>query len=231
MLASRDRQPEAMDRPDLAEPLHRQALDGLARVNRVSGTAGQLWRSIVLETGRPARLRLLDVACGGGDIATRLWQLAARSGVDIEITGLDVSPNAVSRARERVAASAPVHFERSDVLNDPLPAGYDVVMSSLFLHHLDGATAARLLGRMGGSSRGLVLAHDLRRNVAGLALALVGTRVLSRSPIVHVDGPRSVRAAFTVREMAELARSAGLERVRVRRRWPQRLILTARSAR
>ena len=35
-------------------------------------------------------------------------------------------------------------------------------------------------------------------------------KVLTRSPIVHVDGPRSVAAAFTVEEVRRLAGQAGL---------------------
>jgi hypothetical protein len=57
-------------------------------------------------------------------------------------------------------------------------------------------------------------------------LAYVGTRLLSASPIVHVDGPLSVAAAFTCVEAQELARRAGLEGATVARRWPFRFLLT-----
>jgi hypothetical protein len=66
---------------------------------------------------------------------------------------------------------------------------------------------------------------DLERSRAGLALAWLGSRVLSRSYVVHHDAPASVRAAFTRAEIAALAREAGLEGATVRRAWPERWTL------
>ncbi len=63
---------------------------------------------------------------------------------------------------------------------------------------------------------------DLVRGALGYATAYVGTRVLSRSPVVHVDGPRSVRAAFTIEEARLLAEGAGLVDARVDPAFPYR---------
>ena len=68
---------------------------------------------------------------------------------------------------------------------------------------------------------------DLERSRLGLALAWAGTRVLSRSPVVHVDALRSVRAAFTLPEARALAEAAGLPHARVTRHWPCRWRLVA----
>jgi len=47
--------------------------------------------------------------------------------------------------------------------------------------------------------------NDLCRSPLTQALVGLGCRALSRSPVVHVDGPRSARAAWTVAELRELA--------------------------
>ena len=57
-------------------------------------------------------------------------------------------------------------------------------------------------------------------------LAYLGTRILSRSPVVHVDGLLSVAAAFTMSEALELARRARWEGATVRWRWPFRFLLS-----
>ena len=118
-----------------------------------------------------------------------------------------------------------------DVLTAALPEGYDVVMTSLFLHHLERDEAARLLAAMRAAARRLVVIDDLRRDGLGLALAWLGSRTLTRSPVVRVDGPRSVRAAFTITEVRRLAEAAGWSRdLRVRTHWPRRFLLTASAA-
>ncbi len=226
----RDRQPEVMDQPDLDPRRHTEALRGLARINTWSGSARLLWpplRDLARQVASP--LRLLDVATGAGDVPVRLWLRARRAGLDLEVAGCDRSPCAIEHARQRARTEgANVRFFTWDALAGPLPEGYDVVASSLFLHHLAEEEAVDLLRRMARAARRLLLINDLERGLPGLVLAYVGTRVLSASPVVHTDGPLSVRAAFTRREALELAERAGLAGATVERRWPFRFLLTWR---
>jgi hypothetical protein len=114
------------------------------------------------------------------------------------------------------------------VVGAALPTGYDVLTCSLFLHHLCEDDAIRLLGQMRQATERLVLINDLVRNYASFVLVYLASRLLSTSEVVHVDGPRSVEAAFTVDEVRSLARRAGLEGATVERRYPCRLLLTWR---
>ena len=56
-------------------------------------------------------------------------------------------------------------------------------------------------------------------------LCWLGVRLLTRSPVVRVDGPLSVRAAFRAEEIGAMADSAGLDGARLTSHWPQRLLL------
>jgi hypothetical protein len=62
---------------------------------------------------------------------------------------------------------------------------------------------------------------------AGWLAAWAGTRLLTRSPVVHFDGPQSVRAAWTESELRQLARDAGLaeDQTCLERAWPFRMTL------
>lgn len=220
--------PELMDDPQLAPDRHVQALRGLARINAWSGSARLLWREIQSELlPAPAEpLRILDVACGAGDVAIRLWHKAQRAAARVAIAGCDMSATAVAFARQRAAeAGAAIDFQQSDAVHGELPAGYDVVTCSLFLHHLDGEEAVSLLRRAASAARRLVVVSDLDRTRRGYALAWLGTRLLTRSPVVHVDGPRSVQRAFTPSEALATAAQAGLSGATLRRRWPSRWVL------
>jgi 2-polyprenyl-3-methyl-5-hydroxy-6-metoxy-1,4-benzoquinol methylase len=177
----------------------------------------------------PRPLRVLDLATGGGDVPLRLWRRARRAGLDWHLEGWDQSPVAINHARACAGRDgADVRFEVRDVLQDELPNDFDVVLCSLFLHHLDGEQAVRLLRRMAAAARHLVLVNDLVRSLAGWTLAQVATRLLCASPVVHTDGPRSVARAFTPAEARALAEQAGLRGAVVRRRWPFRYLLSWR---
>jgi SAM-dependent methyltransferase len=231
-LRQRHRQPEEMDRPDIAEPDFAGSLHALERINWLSGSAGVLWPSIRDLARGPgsAPLSLLDIATGAGDIPLRLWNKARRAGIALAVHGCDRSGHAVRFASQRAqAAHADVQFFQLDALNDPFPDAYDIVTTSLFLHHLEAEQALELLRRMAVAARRLVLVNDLNRCRRGFLLAWVGARLLSRSPVAHVDAPRSVEGAFTPQEALELARRAGWEGATVARRWPCRFLLSWRK--
>jgi SAM-dependent methyltransferase len=228
-LANRRRQPERMDQSGLDQAVHSQALRGLRRINRFSSSAWILWPEIarLARTEKERRIRVLDLATGGGDVPISLAHRARRAGLEIGIEGCDISPTAIGfAARAAHAAGVPVRFFQLDALNEPLPEGFDVVTCCLFLHHLADQDAARLLGAMAGAARSTVLVNDLLRSRVGYWLAWTGCRLLSRSPIVHHDGPISVRAAFRAEEVRALAERARLEGVRLERRWPCRFLLS-----
>lgn len=225
---SRHVEPELMDDPALQADLHRVALRGLARINALSRSAAAIHRALAQLTagGDNQPIRVLDVACGGGDVAVRIERMSRRRGVPMRVDGWDISATAIDQARrcaQRHASNA--RFFRNDALRDPLPAGYDAIVSNLFLHHLSREQAEELLSRMAEAS-GAVVINDLSRSPLGYASACVGTRLLSRSRIVHTDGPRSVRAAFTPEEARGLAGRAGLRGAKVVPHFPFRWLLT-----
>lgn len=227
-FATRRLQPEWMDEPGLDPSLHRAALRGLSRINRVSRTAATLFVEVErIARERPgAPLRVLDVACGGSEVTRDLARLAARKRLPIRFDGCDISETALEYARSATASSGvDVGYIRCDVLRDSLPAGYDCLVSSLFLHHLGRDDVSGLLSRMAAAARAVVVS-DLLRSRGAYVMAHVATRLLSRSPVVHVDGPRSVRAAFTLEEMRDLCEEAGMVGVVLRPVWPKRFILT-----
>jgi 2-polyprenyl-3-methyl-5-hydroxy-6-metoxy-1,4-benzoquinol methylase len=170
---------------------------------------------------------VLDVASGGGDVLLALHRLARRGGLDMRLAGCDVQPRAVEHARRRAEqAGADVQFFLLDALRQPLPGGYDVIMCSLFLHHLDEDEAVHLLGAMKSAAGRMVLVNDLERGMFAYAGIWLATRILTRSDVVAVDGPLSVRAAWRPDEALELAGRAGLDGATVRRRFPCRWVLT-----
>jgi 2-polyprenyl-3-methyl-5-hydroxy-6-metoxy-1,4-benzoquinol methylase len=218
-----------MDQPGLDARAHAHALHGLARINRLSRSDAILWPAIerLARTMGGSPIRVLDVASGGGDVPIALANRARRAGLRVQLEGCDISREAVGYARLRAEQSGlSLRFFNLDVLKEPIPAGYDVVTCSLFLHHLAEADACSFLRKAAVATSRLLLVNDLVRGPVGYLLAWSACRLLTRSPVVRYDGPASVAGAFTLAEVRELAESAGLEGVSLTRRWPRRFLLS-----
>ena len=224
----RNLQPELMDQPGLEEKEHIQALRGLARINRISASARLLWRPIrrlARQTG-VSHFRVLDIASGGGDVAIDLWKRAAADNVSLEIVGCDVSATAVAHAQQAAKGVSPaIRFEQRDIFADTPSEPFDIVTCSLFLHHLPKEKAVELLRLMSKLATQLVLVNDLARGYVAYVAAVIGCQSLTRSRIVHTDGPRSVAGAFTVAEMRNLIEQVPLTGATISRRWPYRFLL------
>ena len=220
------RVPEIMDSPDISPEHHHRALAALERINQWSDSAGIVWREIYPILENKKVLRVLDVATGGGDVPIALWKLAHQAGVKLEIAGCDKSTTAIAHAKANAEKQGVcIDWFIWDVFTDPVPQGYDVIVSSLFMHHLDSPQAVAFLKKLAGGAGQRLIVNDLRRSAIGWLLASGAACVLG-SRVVCVDGPRSVRAAYTMAESAALAEQAGLGNVKIQPRFPCRFVLS-----
>lgn len=218
-----------MDDPSIAVDAHTHALSGLARINRLSGVGGALWRAIDRSLSpRPgSTFTLLDVASGSGDIPVSLAAIARSKGCTLSPVATDVSEVALQAAARRAAdRGVSLRTIRHDILASDLPERADIVTCNLFMHHLDPEQVACALSRLGRAAARLLLVLDLRRTRRGLALAWAVPRLLTRSRVVHVDAVRSVQGSYSMGELTDMATVAGLAKASVRAAWPQRMLLT-----
>lgn len=227
-LSRRQLEPELMDDPSLPEADLRAALSGLSRLNTISRAASSLWRHIrPLAATSPRPLRVLDIAVGSGDVLVGVAQRAQRAGIPLDLTACDIREEMLAASQARAAAAGfTLRTFRFDAMSDRLPTGFDVATTSLFCHHLPDEVVVSLFRSMAIAAPRLVVS-DLCRSTFNLAQVWLGSRLLTRSRIVHVDSILSIRAAFTREEMGSLASRAGLRNIRAYTSHPARMILVA----
>ena len=101
----------------------------------------RLQEEVAAATRGVAAERILELGTGTGETARRV--LAAHPGATL--VGIDASERMLAHAR----AAVPGADLRVAQLEDPLPPGpYDLVVSALAVHHLDGPGKAGLFGRV-----------------------------------------------------------------------------------
>jgi ubiquinone/menaquinone biosynthesis C-methylase UbiE len=113
---------------------------------------------------------VLDIGCGTGTLAIAAKRVVDGSGV---VYGIDASPEMIERARRKAKRSRmDVAFELAHAQSLPFPdARFDVVLSTVMLHHLPRAARAQAVreGRRVLKPGGRLLAVDfVRRSGKGL---------------------------------------------------------------
>jgi len=111
------------------------------------GQAGRLRRKTIEFARIVPGERVLDVGCGTGELALHAKERAGSAGL---VCGLDAAPEMIEVARRKAARQrAEVDFRVGLVEQMPYPDGsFDVVLSSLMMHHLPADLKPRALAEI-----------------------------------------------------------------------------------
>jgi ubiquinone/menaquinone biosynthesis C-methylase UbiE len=218
-LHERSREPELLDAAPCVvgeEEIARNLVD-LRLVNRWLGARGRLLAAVRPHLGPGGSL--LDVGCASADVPdfllSRLATPILAVGLDVKIAHLRHAPRCVHRVVGQV---------------ETLPfreASFDVVTASLLLHHLDPPSITAVLRGLYRLARRALVVSDLHRAAVPHLFGQLAFPVLFRSPVSVHDGLVSIRRGFRPEELRSAFEEAGLPHVRVRRRFPYRLLAVA----
>lgn len=213
---------ERMDDPGCDPGTLRRTYARFETVNAlVAGWARVYRRELRPRLSRERPATLLDIGCGGGDVARRLARWARRDGLRLAVTAIDADERAV-RYAAGLPADPDVTFRRA-LSGDLVREGraFDFVTSNHLLHHLTDAELRALLTDCERLARVRVLHSDLTRHALAYHLFSVGARVFPGT-FIREDGLRSIRRSHTRAELAALAPRGW----QVQPLFPFRLLLT-----
>ena len=199
----------------------------LGAINRwLGGSRATLARFEAFSRGwrRGERIRVLEVACGGGDLARDLMSWGRARGYELEVTGLDISASTLACARRRGGSAPRPTFVCADIHNSPCREhSFDYVSCSLYFHHLTDDEVVQTLQTFDRIVRRGIVVNDLVRGLRHYVWSWIFTRPFNA--VLRNDGPLSVRRAFRPRELAALVERSGIGWLSIRRHFGHRMTL------
>jgi len=217
-----------MDQPCSYEEL-RACLRDIARVNRFTfehrPTISWMTELVASHPGQARPLRVVDVGCGYGETLRRIDTWAAKRGIPVQLTGIDLNSDAIRAAKEATPPAQSIEWLVGDALSDGATEDVDVVICSLLTHHLTNAQIVQFLRWMERTAQWGWFINDLHRQAAPYHLFRVLARFTNLHPFVQHDGPVSIRRSFVVEDWRSLCAAAGLaaEAVSIQEYRPARL--------
>jgi hypothetical protein len=227
-FSRRARMLEMMDDPGVDFDTWRACLVDLAKVNRITlayrPTLAFLNR--VLKAGlwpKDRPVAILDVGSGYADTLREVGKWAKAHSLDVRLQALDLNPWS-EQAAERVQGSAGIQFISENLFDHE--GGADIVLSSLFTHHLDHQEVVRFLEWQEVNARiGWFINDLLRHPFSWFGFSLLSRLMLWHRFVIH-DGPVSIRRAFQRQDWTALLAEAGVREARIEPWFPFRLCVS-----
>ena len=227
-FSQRARMLERMDDPTVDFETWRACLVDLAKVNRITlayrPTLGFLQRVLdqgLWPTDRPCVI--LDVGSGYADTLRQVARWARAHSLDVRLQALDRNPWS-EKAAELAEGSAGIQFISEDLFDHK--GGADIVLSSLFTHHLEDQEVVRFLEWQQINARiGWFINDLLRHPFSYYGFSLLARLMLWHPFVVH-DGPVSIRRAFRPEDWTVLLAKAGGRDAHVEPWFPFRLCVS-----
>ena len=203
---------ELMDEPCSRVEL-RACLRDLARVNRwfLAYRPTLRWLDSLALPGLGRPIHVLDVGCGYGDTLRRIEVWAEKRNIDLQLTGCDLNPETIAIASEANSRPSRIQWLASDVFSlDGQYRPIDIVISSLFTHHLSEGQIIQFLRWMEDHARVGWFINDLSRAEVPYRLFKIFSRVSGLHPFVQHDGPVSIARSFVAEDWRRMCSAAGI---------------------
>jgi trans-aconitate methyltransferase len=201
--------PELMDEPssraDLIACLH-----DLAQVNALLRGHRPTFKWLNQFAATRQQLIILDVGCGDGDALRKTAQWAKEKRIEARLIGLDLNPETVSIAKEATPQRYNIDFVAANVFDYQPRQPVDLIVSSLFTHHLNDDEIVRFIGWMESNARLGWFVNDLSRAETPYLLFKLLAKAARWHRFVQHDGPVSVARAFKPDDWQRLCAAAGL---------------------
>jgi len=219
---------ERMDDPSVDFETWRACLVDLAKVNRMTlayrptlNFLDRIQNAGLWPQDRP--VVILDVGSGYADTLRKIGRWAKARGLDVRLQALDMNPWS-AKAAERALGSAGIQFITEDMFDHR--EGADIILSSLFTHHLDDAQVIRFLEWQQVNARIGWFINDLERHPFSYYGFSLLARLMFWHPFVIHDGPVSIRRAFRAGDWTRLLAKAGVHQARIETWFPFRLCVS-----
>jgi SAM-dependent methyltransferase len=155
-------------------------------------------------------VHIVDVGSGYGDTLRRIERWAQEREVCVKLTGCDLNPDTIMIAAEASSSASRIEWMAADVFHFQSSEPIDIVISSLFTHHLDKSDVVRFLKWMEAHACLGWFINDLSRARIPYHLLYAFSRAASLHAFVQHDGPVSIERAFVPEDWRQMCAAAGL---------------------
>tara|TARA_R110000868_G_scaffold338866_1_gene599604 strand:+ start:508 stop:1221 length:714 start_codon:yes stop_codon:yes gene_type:complete len=189
--------------------LHR-TLDTLANINKWLGgnkvTLNGL-KKVLKYHPKKEPLTIIDLGCGSGDMLRKVASFGKKGGYTFRLIGIDANKDAMVYARQLSKNYPEISFTDCDVFSEEFESlTYDVVLSTLFLHHFDENQIINLLSSLKKRAKLGIVVNDLHRHPMAYYLFKMVCLTIKNKMIIE-DGLTSILRGFKRKDLEKFSKT------------------------
>ena len=212
---------EIMDDFSMKGELLRDTLDKLGKINKwLGGNRVTLNGVAQLLAGKPKdrTYTIIDLGCGHGDILRLVADYGKKHGYKFQLIGVDANKDAIDYATDLSKPYDNLSFKALDIFSEAFQQlNYDIVLSTLFLHHFNQDEIEQLLRQISRKAQIGIVVNDLHRSRMAYGLFRLLGLTISNHMIVQ-DGLTSILRAFKRKELETISKTLKLKS-QIRWKW------------
>jgi 2-polyprenyl-3-methyl-5-hydroxy-6-metoxy-1,4-benzoquinol methylase len=211
-FSKRSFEQELMDKPGINMKILHQNLKELDKLNDLTFSSRLFIKALKkVLTNEKKVLQIVDLGCGSGHILKNIAKWGRRNGYFFELIGVDKNPRIIEYMNQHCKDYPEIIGIVDNVTdfftNNRKP---DIVISSLFFHHLSNDELTLLFHQMKSKVKTAIFILDLQRSKVAYWVSWIITRLLNGTKLSKNDGPLSVLRAFSESEWVAMLKKAGI---------------------
>ncbi len=205
----RTKQVELMDDFTMTGELLVKTLDQLASINKWLGgnsiTLNGL-KKLLKNEAKNRPITIIDLGCGNGDMLRKVADYGKKESYHFKLIGIDANKYTVNYAKKLSENYTEISYLQQDVFSSEFKKmSYDIVLSTLFLHHFTEEEIMDLLSSVLKKSTLGIIVNDLHRHPMAYYLFKLLCLTI-QNPMVKQDGLISILRGFKKEDLQKISK-------------------------
>lgn len=216
-------EPETMDDFTMEGEILRDALDKIAKINRLLGGNKLTLRGVqylIQNVSKSNEIRIVDVGCGNGDMLRTLADFGLKNNLKFQLIGVDANDFTIRHAQKLSKKYYNISYQCEDIFDKSFEElKYDIVLCTLTLHHFKDKEIIHLLNVFNANSNIGIVINDLQRSAVAYRLFQALCFVFRLNEMSRDDGLISILRGFKKEELIKFSERLKFSNYKIHWKW------------
>lgn len=215
--------PEIMDDFALEGEMLCDALDKIAKINRLLGgnkLTLQGIKKLIQKIDKTKTITIADIGCGNGDMLRALSVYAEKYRLKFNLIGIDANKFTIQYAQELSVHYPNISYRSENVFNEAFgKINYDIILCTLTLHHFKDEEILKLMSIFNAKATIGIVINDLQRSSVAYRLFQGLCWLFRLNEMSREDGLTSILRGFKKPELVFFSEKLNFKKYTIQWKW------------